>query len=95
MNPTRRQDRLLWEHVGYARFAANRAIEDFPDGLASGEWRNDRTLRPRWNARKAQIAPWATHLSQNAAKDAIRNVGRAISHWGDCRAALRAGKPAR
>ena len=39
-----------------------------PDGLVNGEWRNDRVLRPRWNARKAQIAPWAAHLSQNAAK---------------------------
>ena len=29
LNPTRSQERLLWEHVGYARFAANRAIEDW------------------------------------------------------------------
>ena len=29
LNPTRSQECLLWEHVGYARFAANRAIEDF------------------------------------------------------------------
>ena len=42
LNPTRSQERLLWEHVGYARFAANRAIEDFRDGLDDGEWRNDR-----------------------------------------------------
>ena len=75
LNPTRSQERLLWEHVGYARFAANRAIEDFREGLDGGEWRNDKTLRPRWNARKAELAPWATHLSQNAAKNAICNVG--------------------
>ena len=95
LNPTRSQERLLWEHVGYARFAANRAIEDFGEELDDGEWRNDRTLRPHWNARKAELAPWATHLSQNAAKNAIRNVGRAVSRWGDYRRALREGRPAR
>ena len=95
LNPTRSQERLLWEHVGYARFAANRAIEDFREGLDDGEWRNDKTLRPRWNARKAELAPWATHLSQNAAKNAIRNVGTAISRWGEYRRALREGRPAR
>ena len=82
LNPTRSQERLLWEHVGYARFAANRAIEDFREGLADGEWRNDKTLRPRWNASKAELAPWAAHLSQNAAKNAIRNVGKAIIQVG-------------
>ena len=95
LNPTRRQERLLWEHVGYARFAANSAIADFCEGLVAREWRNDKTLRPRWNARKAELAPWATHLSQNAAKNAIRNVGKAISRWVDYRRALREGRPAR
>ena len=95
LNPTRSQERLLWEHVGYARFAANRAIEDFREGLDGGEWRNDKTLRPRWNARKAELAPWATHLSQNAAKNAIRNIGKAVSRWGEYRRALREGRPAR
>jgi len=95
LNPTRSQERLLWEHVGYARFAANSAIADFREGLDSGEWRNDKILRPRWNTRKAERASWATHLSQNAAKNAIRNVGKAISGWGDYRRALREGRPAR
>ena len=95
LNPTRSQERLLLEHVGYARFGANRAIEDFREGLDDGEWRNDKTLRPRWNARKAELAPWATHLSQNAAKNAIRNVGKAVSRWGEYRRALREGRPAR
>ena len=95
LSPTRRQERLLWEHVGYARFAANSVIADFREGLVAGEWRNDKTLRPRWNAHKAEVSPWATHLSQNAAKNAIRNVGKAISRWGDYRRALREGRPAR
>ena len=28
LDPPRNQENLLWEHVGYARFAAKRAIED-------------------------------------------------------------------
>ena len=44
LTPTRAQERLLWERVGYARFAANRAIEDFRDGLAAGEWHYDKTF---------------------------------------------------
>lgn len=95
LNPTWSQERLLWEHVGYARFAANRAKSDFHEGLADGEWRNDRELRPRWNARKAELAPWAAHLSQDAAKNAIRNVGRDIYRWGNYRRALIEDRPAR
>ena len=95
LSPARSQERLLWEHVGYARFAANSAITDFREGLAAGEWRSDNILWPRWNARKAELAPWAAHLSQKAAKNAIRNVGSAISRWGDCRRAPREGRPAR
>ena len=53
MNPTPSQERPLREHVGYARFAANSAIADFRDGLTAGEWRNNKRLYPRWNARKA------------------------------------------
>ena len=36
LNPTHSQERLLWEHVGYARFATNTAIEDFRERLAAG-----------------------------------------------------------
>ena len=50
LTPTRRQERRLWEHVGYARFAANSANADFRVGLDAGEWRNDKALRPRWYA---------------------------------------------
>lgn len=55
LNPTRSQERLLWEHVGYARFAANSAIADFREGLVAGEWRNDKIF-----------APAGTHARQNA-----------------------------
>ena len=63
LNPTCSQERLLWEHVGYARFAAKPAIADLQEGLADGEWRNDKELLPRWNTRKAQLAPWAAHIA--------------------------------
>ena len=63
-------------------------IADFREELAAGVWRNDKMLRPSWNARKAELAPRTTHLSQNAAKNAIRNVGKEVSRWGGYRRAL-------
>ena len=55
MIPTRRQERLLWEHVGYSRFAANSAIADFREGLTAEEWRNDRALRPTGTLAKLRL----------------------------------------
>ena len=71
----------LARHAGYARFAYNWALADFKAGLDAGEWRSDRTLRPRWNAAKPAAAPWCTALLQVVAKNAIRDLGRATDNW--------------
>ena len=49
--------------------AWNHALADFKAGLDDGEFRNDRKLRPRFNAAKASA--WSSELSRNAAKNAI------------------------
>ena len=79
--------------TGYARFAYNWAVGEFKAGLDVGEWLNERTLRPRWNRVKRIIAPWATALSQNAAKYAVIDLGQATEAWGAWRRAARAGRP--
>ena len=61
--------------------AWNHALVDFKAGLDVGEFRNDRKLRPRFNAVKASAYSWSSELSQNAAKNAIVNLGRAIDAW--------------
>ena len=71
----------LARHAGYARFAFNWALADFKAGLDAGEWRSDRTLRPRWNAAKHTTAPWCTAMLQVVAKKAIRDLGRALDNW--------------
>ena len=76
-----RQASLLAQHAGYARVAYNHALADFKAGLDDGEFRNDMTLRPRWNAVKREKYPWCVALSQNAAKNAICNLGNAINAW--------------
>ena len=48
---------LLARHLGYARFAYNHALADFKAGLDDGEWRGDKTLRPRFNTVKRSVAP--------------------------------------
>ena len=71
----------LARHAGYARYAYNWALADFKAGLDEGEWRSERTLRPRWNAVKRGVAPWCGALLQVVAKNAIRDLGRATDNW--------------
>ena len=71
----------LARHAGYARFAYNWALADFKAGLDADEWRGDRTLRPRWNAAKHAVAPWCGAMLQVVAKNAIRDLGRAVDNW--------------
>ena len=92
LKPTPEQESLFSQHAGYARFAYNWAVGEFKAGLDVGEWRPDRTLRPRWNKIKSIIAPWAATLSQNAAKYAIIDFGQAAASWGDCRRRVKAGR---
>ena len=75
LDPNNKQATALAEHAGYARKAWNYALADFKAGLDAGEFRNDRKLRPRFNAVKATA--WSSRLSQYAAKNAIINLGRA------------------
>ena len=65
---------------------------EFKAGLDVGEWLSDKTLRPRWNVVKGIIAPWAAELSQNAAKYAIIDLGRAADTWGAHRKRVKAGQ---
>ena len=69
LDPNDKQASALAQHAGYARKAWNRALADFKAGLGDGEFRNDRKLRPRFNAVKASA--WSSELSRNAAKNAI------------------------
>ena len=52
---------------------------------------SERTLRPRWNRVKGMPAPWGRELSQNAAKYAIVDLGRAAAGWGKYRRRVMAG----
>ena len=82
LRPTAGQESLFLQHAGYARFAYNWAVGEFKAGLDVGEWLSEKTLRPRWNKVKRLIAPWASALSQNAAKYAIIDFGQASDAWG-------------
>ena len=93
--PNKRQATALRQHCGAARVAFNHALADFREGLDAGEWRNDKTLRPRFNAVKRERYPWMRDLSANAGKNAIMHCGRAIERWGAYRKAKKAGKAAR
>ena len=92
LKPTPEQEALFGQQAGYARFAYNWAVVEFKAGLDVGEWLSDRALRPRWNRVKPMIAPWASALSQNAAKYAIIDFGQAATSWGTYCKRLKAGQ---
>ena len=80
LDPTKQQT-LLRQHAGYARFAWNWGVEECRRALHAGEpgaTRQER-LRPLFNAVKPDLAPWHGLLSQNAAKYALMGLGEA---WG-------------
>ena len=91
LRPTQEQESLFGQHAGYARLAYNWAVGEFTAGLEVGEWLTERTLRPRWNRVKRIIAPWASALSQNAAKYAVIDLGQAGEAWGGYRKRLKGG----
>ncbi len=94
--PNREQERLLREHVGYARFAWNWGLARFEArDKDAGEWLNGFVLRPEFNQTKGEIAAWGTVLSQNASKNALLDLHKAIELWGSYRKALKAGKKPR
>ena len=95
LDPNKRQITAFRQHCGAARVAFNHALADFREGLDAGEWRSDKTLRPRFNAVKRERYPWIGEVSANAAKNAIIHCGRAIERWGAYRKAKKAGKAAR
>ena len=70
LNPNAGQETLLRQHAGYARFAWNWGVEESRRALAAREKSptSHYRLRPAFNAVKANIAPWSTALSQNAAE---------------------------
>ena len=83
MAPNNKQATRLAQHCGYARVARNYALSEFKDKLHLGEFPSDMDLRKAFNAVKDEKFPWCRELSQNPAKNGIRNLGDAIKRWQD------------
>ena len=81
MKPNNKQKTMLAKHCGYARVARNYALSEFKDKLHQGEFPSHMDLRKSFNAVKDEKFPWCRELSQNAAKNGIRNLGDAIKRW--------------
>ena len=81
LKPNKAQATLLSRHCGYARVAYNHALNAFKDGLDSGEWKSLYTLKREFNAVKHDEYEWHGELSQNASKNAIHDLDKAIDNW--------------
>ncbi len=69
------------KHAGYARVAFNFALSSFKAGLDTDEWRDYREIKREFNAVKYDTFDWCKELSQNASKNAIYNLGDAVTRW--------------
>ena len=99
LDPNARQEALLRQHAGYARFAWNWGVEESRRALKAGEKSptSHYRLRPAFNALKRQLAPWSSALSQNAAKYALIDLHLTWDRfWCHREAVVKAGgKPGR
>ena len=81
LNPNNKQSTLMAKHAGYARVAFNFALSSFKAGLDNDEWRDYREIKREFNAVKYDKFDWCKELSQNASKNAIHNLGDAVTRW--------------
>ena len=81
LNPNNKQSTLIAQHCGYKRVAFNFALSSFKSGLDADNWQSEQDLRKEFNASKREKFPWCSDLSQNASKNAIRDLGDAVTRW--------------
>ena len=81
LNPNNKQSTLMAKHAGYARVAFNFALSSFKAGLDNDEWRSYVDIKREFNAVKYDKLDWCKELSQNASKNAIHNLGDAVTRW--------------
>ena len=81
LNPNNKQSTLISQHAGYARVAYNFGLSSFKQGLEVDEWRTYIDIRREFNAVKYDEFDWCKDLSQNASKNAIHNLGDAVTRW--------------
>ena len=75
------QARLFSKHCGYARVAYNHALNAFKAALDTGVFKSLYTLKRAFNAVKLVQYEWSGELSQNASKNAIHDLDKAIKNW--------------
>ncbi|MDE0687716.1 MAG: transposase [Candidatus Poribacteria bacterium] len=81
LDPNNKESTLMAQHAGYARVAYNFALSSFKTGLDEDEWRSYIDIKREFNAVKYDKFDWCSDLSQNASKNAIHNLGDAITRW--------------
>ena len=95
LHPNNRQETLLRQHAGYARFAWNWGVEESRRALDASEKSptSHYRLRPAFNAAKRAIAPWSQGLSQNPAKYALIDLAQTWERfWREREQAKKAGR---
>lgn len=79
--PTRDQKLYFLRACGVARFAYNWALAEWTRQYAVGRKPSEAALRKQLNAIKAEQFAWMGEVTKNAPQQAIKNLGRAYSHF--------------
>ena len=81
LNANNKQSTQMSQHAGYARVAFNFGLSSLKVGLDQDEWRSHVDIKREFNAVKYDKFDWCKDLSQNASKNAIHNLGDAVTRW--------------
>lgn len=95
LDPSPAQERMLWSHVGAARFAWNWGLAKCQERYeAEGKWYSAAELHKLWNVEKKAdpSLAWWRENSKWAYQEAFRNLDRALADFikskkGDVKAA--------
>ena len=81
LNPNNKQSTLMSKHAGYARVAFNFGLSSLKASLDTDAPRSYIDIKREFNAVKYDKFDWCKALSQNASKNAIHNLGDAVTRW--------------
>jgi len=77
LDPTVKQEQVLRQAVGVARFAYNWALAEWKRQYEAGEKPNECKLRRQLNAIKGEKFPWMLDVPKSVPQQAIKNLGQA------------------
>ena len=81
LNPNNKQSHTYVSTCRVCPCCVQLGLSSFKVGLDNDEWRTYVDIKREFNAVKYDAFDWCKELSQNASKNAIHNLGDAVTRW--------------